>query len=239
MTKVIAHRGSSLQAPENTLAAFRLALEQGAEGIELDIQMTRDGELVVLHDETLERTTAGAGYLYKHAYSEIADLDAGAWFSPKYGGERIPKLSAVLDLIKGTNKIVNIELKTGIIPYAGIEQQLVSLLTTYHGIDIVVSSFNHYSLRTLKKLAPEIKIGALYMAGLVEPWHYATMLRAYSLHPLYLNIIPELLTGCRQAGIALFPWTVDRPEDMSRLLAAEVEAIITNDPTTALALRRV
>ena len=238
MTKVIAHRGSSLRAPENTMAAFRLALEQGADGIELDVQMTRDGELVVIHDERLDRTTSGSGYLYQRNYTDINSVDAGSWFSHKYVGEKIPRLSEVLDLLQGSHKLLNIELKTGIVLYDGIEQQLVSLLSRYSSIDVVISSFNHYSLRTLKSLAPELAIGALYMEGLVEPWLYADRLGAYSLHPLYLNIIPELLTGCHNAGIALFPWTVDKPEDMQRMLLANVSAVITNDPTTLFSLRR-
>jgi len=238
MTKVIAHRGASLRAPENTMAAFRLALEQGADGVELDVQMTRDGELVVIHDETLDRTSSGSGYLFQRNYAEIKGIDAGGWFSPEFAGESIPRLSDVLDLMQGSHRTLNIELKTGMVIYDGIEQQLVSLLSRYRGIDVIISSFNHYSLRTLKSLAPELPIGALYMEGLVEPWLYAERLNAYSLHPLYINIIPELLTGCRNAGIALFPWTVDKPEDMKRMLLAKVDAVITNDPMTLLSLRR-
>ena len=225
-------------APENTMAAFRLALEQGADGIELDVQMTRDGELVVIHDETLDRTSSGSGYLFQRSYAEIKSIDAGSWFSTEFAGESIPRLNDVLDLMQGSQRTLNIELKTGMVLYDGIEQQLVSLLSCYSGIDVVISSFNHYSLRTLKSLAPELAIGALYMEGLVEPWLYAKRLNAYSLHPLYLNIIPELLTGCRNAGIALFPWTVDKPEDMKRMLLAKVDAVITNDPMTLLSLRR-
>jgi len=234
---IVAHRGSSLQAPENTMAAFKKSLEQGADGIELDVQMTRDGELVVLHDETLERTTNGSGYLLQYTYSQVAGLDAGSWFGEEFRNERIPRLSDVLKLVQGSRQILNIELKTGVVQYNGIEQQLVNLMRSYPNVDVVVSSFNHYTLRTLKTLAPEIKIGALYMAGLVEPWRYALILKAYSLHPLYLNIIPELLTGCRTSGVALFPWTVDKEQDMKRLLEAKVEAIITNDPATLFKLR--
>lgn len=238
VTKVIAHRGASAQAPENTMCSFELALQQGADGLELDVQLTRDGELIVIHDETLNRTTNGKGYVFQHTYDELSGLDAGSWFSKEFCHARIPRLEEVLDLLKGTDKLLNIELKTGIVPYVGIESTLVELLKRYLYTNIVVSSFNHYSLRTLKTIAPDIRIGALYSAGFVEPWLYGKHLQVYSLHPFYLNIIPELVTGCCNAGIALFPWTVDKPDDMKKMLNANVEAIITNNPAVLLDLRR-
>lgn len=234
MTKVIAHRGASSDAPENTLAAFKLAIEQGCCGIELDVHMTRDGELVVIHDETLDRTTTGRGYIGQHTYRELQMLDAGSWFSSQYSNERIPRLIDVLDLMKGKDLLLNIELKTGYIQYPGIEDKLQHTLSQYDSQLVIVSSFNHYSLRTLKQIAPHISIGLLYMEGLVEPWLYAQRLGACSLHPFYLNIIPELVTGCKQAGVKLFPWTIDDIKTMRRVYGEKVEGIITNRPVECL-----
>lgn len=232
MTKVIAHRGASAEAPENTLAAFQLAIEQGADGIELDVHMTKDGELVVIHDETLERTTTGKGCIVAHTYQQISSYDAGSWFSDRHAKERVPRLVDVLELLKGKNLLLNIELKTGYVQYPGIEEKLIELLAEYNSQDVIVSSFNHYSLRSLKKIAPHIPIGLLYMEGLVEPWLYAQRLGAHSLHPLYLNIMPELVIGCKQADIKLFPWTVDDTGVMQQIHNAGVDGIITNKPLT-------
>lgn len=228
--RIIAHRGASLICPENTLAAFAAAMEQGADGIELDVQMTSDGELVVLHDETLDRTTTGKGFLQYHTAAEILSLDAGSWFSAAYHKEKIPLLREVLEMARGRGILLNIELKNAYVPYTGMEEKLVVLLEEYPEQEVVVSSFNHYSLRLIKQLKPNLACGVLYMAGFLEPWLYATRWGFEALHPIYLNIIPELVTGCRRAGIKLYPWTVDDRETLTKLATAGVDGIITNAP---------
>jgi len=235
--QVIAHRGSSLEAPENTLRAFELALISGADGLELDVQLTLDGEPVVLHDETLDRTTSGQGYLIGHSYSQLRKLDAGLWFGKQFEGQKVPHLKEVLDLLHKSGTTLNIELKNGIIQYPGMEEKVLDLLAQYPDQKVIISSFNHYSLRHIKHVSANTRIGLLYMAGLVEPWRYAELMDAYSLHPLYLNIMPELVTGCKHAGIKLFPWTVDNPQDMERITALGVEGIITNDPARMLTVK--
>lgn len=235
--RIVAHRGASLVRPENTLAAFAAALDMGADGIELDLQMTRDGELVVLHDETLDRTTTGKGYLQAHTAEEVRGCDAGSWFSPRFGGEKVPFLWEVLELVRGKGILLNIELKNGIVPYRGMEEKLISLLADYPEQEVLVSSFNHYSLKLIKQLQPGMQCGALYVAGFLEPWRYAAHWGFEALHPIYLNIIPELLTGCRQAGIRLFPWTVDDNETLGRLAASGVDGIITNAPDRLYRIR--
>ena len=235
--KVIAHRGSSLEAPENTLRAFEFALASGVDGLEIDVQLTGDGEPVVLHDETLNRTTSGTGYLIGQTYSHIRTLDAGRWFGEQFAGQRIPHLREVLDLLDKSGVLLNIELKNGMVQYPGLEEKVLDLLTLYPHQNVFISSFNHYSLRLVKRLASDAKIGLLYMAGLVEPWRYAQLMQAYSLHPLYLNIMPELVTGCKDASIKLFPWTVDSSEDLKRISDLGVEGIITNDPVRLLNMK--
>ncbi|KHO62245.1 MULTISPECIES: glycerophosphodiester phosphodiesterase [Thermoanaerobacter] len=234
---VIAHRGDSRNAPENTLASFKRALEMGADGIELDVQLTKDGQLVVIHDERVDRTTDGIGFVKDFTLKELKRLDAGIKFDKKFAGERIPTLYEVFELIGHKNFIVNIEIKSGIVLYPGIEEKLIKAIEDYDFEDrIVISSFNHYSLRDVKRMAPEFKIGLLYQCGLVEPWHMAIRMEAYSLHPFYFNIIPELVEGCKKNNIKLFPWTVDRKEDMEMMIKAGVDGIITNDPETLINL---
>lgn len=236
-TRILAHRGASRSAPENTMAAFRTALDAGAEGIELDLQMTGCGSLMVLHDESVDRTTDGSGYLAAMTAEQVRRLDAGSWFSDRYRGEKVPYLSEVLELISGQDVLLNIELKNGVIPYAGMEERLVEALSHYPAQQVLISSFNHYSLRHLKRLAPNVTCGALYMAGLVEPWFYSRRLGVEALHPLHLNIVPELVTGCRKRGVKLYPWTVDDPARMSEMFRMGVDGLITNEPALALTVR--
>ena len=123
---VLAHRGYSAKAPENTMAAFELALAVGADGIELDVHMTRDGEIVVIHDDTLDRTTNGKGPVSDQTMAELRELDAGSWFSPEFAGERIPTLKLVLELIKDKDVLLNIEIKTGL-GFQQLNEELVPL----------------------------------------------------------------------------------------------------------------
>lgn len=228
---VIAHRGDSVNAPENTIASFQRAIDIGVGGIELDIHMSKDGYLVVIHDERVDRTTDGTGYVKDFTLKELKELDAGIIFSAKFAGERIPTLEEVLELIGNRDLLLNIEVKSGVIMYPGIEEKLIEVIRKYNFTErVVISSFNHYSIRDIKKLAPELKVGLLYECGLVEPWYIAERMHAYSLHPFYFNIIPEVVEGCKKNDIKLFPWTVDKKEDMLRMIDMGVDGIITDNP---------
>lgn len=237
MTKVIAHRGASGDAPENTMRAFEQAVLLGADGIELDVQLTRDGELVVIHDETLDRVTTGTGRVYSHTFAELRTLDAGSWFSSCSKPERIPHLQEVFDLLAGRDMLLNVELKNDVVPYEGIEAKVCALLAEYPDQRVLVSSFNHYSLRRIKHISPATNIALLYADGLVEPWLYAQRQKASALNPYYPNIVPELVAGCRDAGIALYAWTVNREEDMKKMLTAGIDGIMTDYPARLVALR--
>lgn len=229
--KIIAHRGFSSRAPENTMSAFEIALEFGVDGLELDVQLSKDGELVVCHDELLDRTTNGSGLLKDYTLEELKELDAGGWYSKEYGGEKIPTLREVLDLVKGKDLLLNIELKSGVISYPGIEEKTVSLVKEYGLVDnTIISSFNHYSLVEIKKVMPEMAIGILYMEGLYEPWDYAEKLQARALHPYFYNIVPEIVKGAKERGLLLNPFTVDEPRHIAMVVDAQVDGIITNYP---------
>jgi len=229
-TKIFAHRGAAGEAPENTMAAFRLAVVQGADGIELDIQMSRDGELVVIHDETLERTTNGTGLVVQHTAAELRELDASRSM-PDYPREKLPFLREVLEFLQPTGLELNIELKNGIVLYEGMEEKAIALVREF-GMEgrVIFSSFNHYSLVKLADLAPGIERGVLYTDGLYEPWSYARLVGADALHPHFYCVYPEIVQGAHAAGVKVRPYTVDAIADMRRMLACGVDAIITNYP---------
>jgi len=231
---IYAHRGASAYAPENTGAAFRKAMEMKAGGIELDVHLSKDGYLAVCHDERVDRTSNGTGWIKDMTIDQLKELDFGSWFSAEYKGEQILTLEEVLELIKDWNGILNIELKSGIVLYEGLEHKVVDALRRFDRIEnTIISSFNHYSLLTIKKLEPGLKIGLLYSAGLVEPWEYARRIGAEAVHPLYFSMLPPIVDGCRENGIITNTWTVDNPEHIRNLALTGVDGIITNVPDIA------
>lgn len=227
---IYAHRGSSGEAPENTMAAFRLALQQEAAGIELDIQMTADGQLVVIHDESLDRTTNGHGLVAAHTYEEIQRYDASYIFE-QYRGEPVPLLSEVLKLLEPAGLELNIELKNSVIRYEGMEDIAIRLVREF-GMEsrVIFSSFNHYSVAELTRKAPEVEAAILYEADLFRPWEYAAPIGARALHPWLHSVNKELVTHARQAGMHVRVWTVNAEDVMRRMIDADVDAIITNYP---------
>ncbi|AFK86607.1 MULTISPECIES: glycerophosphodiester phosphodiesterase [Thermoanaerobacterium] len=238
-TLVIAHRGDSKNAPENTLSSFKRAVELGSDGIELDVQLSKDGYLVVIHDERVDRTTDGIGYVKDYTLKELKRLNAGIKFGRNYASEKIPTLAEVFELLEDKSVLVNIEIKSGLISYPGIEEKLVNCIFDYSFEDLaLISSFNHYSLKTVKEIEPRLNIGLLYECGLVEPWHIASRMHAYSLNPFYVNIIPEVVKGCKSNNVKLFPWTVDDEELMKNMIRLGVDGIITNDPSKLINLEK-
>ena len=233
---ILAHRGASAEAPENTLAAFRLALEQGADGFELDVHRTRDGHLVVCHDETVDRTTDGTGAIGAMTLAELKRLDAGRWFDERFAGERIPTLDEVWALAEeaGGLRLLNVEVKLGFAAYPGIEEALVEWIES-RGLEerVVVSSFNHFSLLRLHQLAQKLRTGILYMAAWVEPWLGAHRVGARSLHPYHPTLVPPLVEAAHQQGLEVYPFTVDEPRRMEELAKMGVDGLITNRPGLA------
>ncbi|MGI6669882.1 MAG: glycerophosphodiester phosphodiesterase [Acetivibrionales bacterium] len=232
---IFAHRGASMQAPENTMPAFIKALELGAGGIELDVHLSSDGRPVVIHDEKVDRTSNGTGYVRDMAFNELKELDFGSWFSAEYKDTRIPGLEEVLELVAEWDGILNIEIKNGPVFYPGIERAVLDAVEKYDlARRTIISSFNHYSLVEIRRINPVIKTAPLYMAGLYEPWEYARRLGAHAIHPLFYNIVPEVMNGCKLNNIIVNPFTVDHPEHIRAMVEAGVDGIITNVPDIAL-----
>lgn len=232
-----AHRGASAVCPENTMSAFVRSLELGATGIETDVQLSKDGQMVLIHDETLRRTTNGEGWVKDSSLQELRSLDAGSWFHSEFKEERIPTLEELLVLVKPSGTIVNIELKNGSILYPGLEEKVIECVRSYNMSEqVILSSFNHYSLLHCKKIAPEIRTGILFMEGLFEPWEYARTVQADALHAYHHAVLPEFVAGAALAGKVYHPFTVNNEKDMHRLIKAGVGGIITDHPDKLAAL---
>lgn len=226
-----AHRGASAVCPENTMAAFRKSLTLGATGIETDVQMTKDGGLVLIHDEELNRTTDGTGYIKDKTLQEVLEVDAGSWLGAEFKGEKIPTLEDLLDLLQGRDTILNIELKNGLFLYPGMEEKVIATVRDFHMSErVILSSFNHYSLAYCKSIAPDILTGILYGEGLYRPWDYAASLKADALHATHYAVLPEFVAEATKHGIDYHPFTVNDPERMKYLIAAGVAGIITDYP---------
>lgn len=235
MPKVYAHRGASGHAPENTMAAFRKAVELGSCGIECDVQLTSDGRLVICHDETLDRTTDGKGFIKDHSYSELMELDAGSWFDDRFRNERIPELSQLLRLVRDNHLLLNIEIKSGIVLYPGIEDKVIAQVKEFGLQDsVIISSFNHYSVKKCRDIAPDIKTGILYMEGLYEPWNYMKVLDCQCAHPFYMALVPEIARELKARGYQINVFTVNDPQEAVKLAETGVDGIITNYPDRIL-----
>lgn len=232
---VFAHRGFSGAAPENTLVAFEKAIQLGVTGIELDVHLSKDGEVVVIHDERLNRTTNSQGLVVHHTLSELKKLDAGSWFSDDYQGERIPTLQEVLELLQGYSLQLNIELKTGVIDYNRLIEKVLDLVYRYgNPEETIYSSFNHYSLKELQNLDSSARIGCLFVAGIYEPWKYVKGMKAEAIHLVKYNVHPQLVQECHKLGIKVNTYTVDEEDMMRKVLQSGVDGIFTNWPNRLL-----
>lgn len=233
---VIAHRGGRKWAPENTMAAFRKSLALGVDGIELDIHRCGSGELVVIHDHDLGRTTNGVGLIKDASFGELARLSAGAWFDEElaecesFKQERIPLLKDVLDLVNGTI-ILNIEIKNTPVQYPGIEEDLLELLENYGSIEsIIVSSFDHKVMKDLHNKAPHIQTAVLADALMIDLGEYAKKMGAAYWHPYYGSIRQDAVEEAHGAGLKINAWTVNKPRDWSEAARWGIDGIVTDDP---------
>ncbi len=238
MTRIFAHRGYSAAYPENTMGAFAAALEAGCDGIELDVQLSRDGRLVVIHDESVDRCTDGSGRVRDLALEELRRLDAGASFKGgrASGGQpaRIPTLEEVLALVRGGAAAINIELKNHLVAYPGLEEKAVAAVREA-GMEgrVLFSSFNHPSLLRCKRLAPEIEIAFVVSCWMIEPGAYCEDRGAEYLNPRFGFLDAESHAELRRHGRRAQAWTVNEAAEMERLAALGVDSIITNEPGLA------
>jgi glycerophosphoryl diester phosphodiesterase len=230
----LAHRGASGHAPQNTLAAFLLAAEMGADGIELDVHLSADNEVVVIHDDTVDGTTDGHGRVSRMRLSELKRLDAGAWFDQRFAGERIPTLQEVFDAV-GHLLVINIEIKAERDHHPPAQEaEVVRLIEDNQMVHrVLISSFAPSSLRRVRKMNPHIPLGFLYARP--EPLFLPRLLRWLSvpydaLHPSMGLVTRRYMDSARRQGQRVNVWTVNTRQDMRRMRDLGVDGIITNYP---------
>ncbi|MEI2633453.1 MULTISPECIES: glycerophosphodiester phosphodiesterase [Bacillus] len=239
MTKIFAHRGASGQFPENTMLAFEKGIEAGAHGIELDVQLTKDGRIVVIHDERLDRTTSLKGFVKDTAYDVIKTANAAANHNQMDNDIKVPLLEDVLSWAEKKNFLINIELKNSVIRYEGMEEKVLKAVKRFNIEErIILSTFNHESLALCARLAPHIERAALTSDVLYQADRYITSIPASGYHPKLNSpaTADKVLKKMRNSSIKVRPYTVNRPEDMKRLFEAGADGIFTDFPAKALAL---
>lgn len=236
MTMIFAHRGFSGYYPENTMLAFQKTAEESlADGIELDIQMTKDGELVIMHDETLDRTTNGSGYLKDYTLEKLKTLSVGVNVKGFFPRQTIPTLREYFTWLKTTKLITNIELKTSVFEYKGIEEKLIAMVHE-SGLEeqIWYSSFNHYTIAKVKELMPKAKCGLLMDTWLMNVGSYAASQNAATVNACSWFCCKEGVAEDLHAhGIKLQAWTPNDADLMKKLVDCGTDVLITNFPDIA------
>ncbi len=230
-----AHRGASGYAPENTMVSFEKAIELKADGIELDVQLTKDGQMVVIHDEQVDRTGDGTGWVKDLTFAEIRSINFNKEF-PEYGRQQIPTLAEVYELMRPTGMTIDVELKTGMIFYPHLEEMVVSLTEEMGMKDVVLySDFNHYSCMKLHEADPGAYVGFLCFDGMIEQVDYCVKHGADAVHPALFNLqYPGYIEQAHKAGLDINTWTVNEAEHIALACKAGVNAIITNYPDRAM-----
>jgi glycerophosphoryl diester phosphodiesterase len=232
---VIAHRGFSGIAPENTLTAFKKAIDVGADMIELDVLLSKDGELVVIHDKTVNRTTNGKGKVCDFTLNELKKLDAGGWFKNHFTGEKIPSLEEVLDLAK--NKILlNIEIKKDAYDpqnkKGGVEEKTVKLVEKYNmNSQVLVSSFNPLIVKRVKEFAPDISTAILYRYGINKKLiKVFNNLNVDAINPGKRFFTKKATVEVHQSDLKINIYTINQKREMKKFIKMGVDGIITNYP---------
>ncbi|MGG1241507.1 glycerophosphodiester phosphodiesterase [Bacillus cabrialesii] len=239
MTKIFAHRGASGQYPENTMLSFEKGIEAGADGIEFDVQLAKDGRIVVIHDERLDRTTSLKGFVKDTAYDVIKTANAAANHDQTYSDTKVPLLEDVLSWAEKKNFLLNIELKNSVIRYEGMEEKVLEAVKRFNLEErVILSTFNHESLALCARLAPHIERAALTSDVLYQADRYITSIPASGYHPRLNSpgTADEVLKKMRNSSIKVRPYTVNRPEDIKRLIEAGADGIFTDFPAKAAAI---
>lgn len=196
------------------------------------MRLSKDNVPVIIHDQTLERTTTGRGWVKDFTLAELKKYDAGSWFEPQFGDQNIPAFEELLARYKDSGLLFNIELKNEVATYPGIEESVLLYISRFKLEEsVIISSFNHESLAICHKLNPNIRTGLLYYENIKEPWHIARSLGCYSVHPLFYYLqFAEIMAGFKKNNLPLYPWTVNDPKQMKIFADAGLEGIITDYP---------
>lgn len=229
--EIYAHRGSSGTHPENTIAAFQEAARLPIQGVELDVHLSKDGELVVIHDEKINRTSNGKGFVKDMTLAELKAFDFGSWFSDDFKGQTIPTLREVLELFADTSHHLNIELKSDMFPYPGMVGKVVALVEEMEfDTRVVLSSFDHESIRAAKQVAPHLETAPLFKEVLVDPLDYMHNVPADALHLYFQTAFRPSIQEALKTGAIIRTYTVNKEKDAEALRDIGVSAIFTDFP---------
>lgn len=232
--KVFAHRGFSGKYPENTMLAFQKAAEVGCYGIELDVQLTKDDEIVIMHDETIDRTTSGTGNIRDYTYQELCLVDCYGKFKGEYEFQRIPTLREYLTWVKDTGLVTNIELKNSVYYYEHLEEKVIDMVREFQMEDrVIFSSFNLVSINKCKKLLPKVPMGYLMEARMDNMGYFTEENGVEYYHPDKNFLTEEMVQDCHAHGIGVNVWTVNKKDLMKQLNSWKVDGIFTNFPDRA------
>ena len=230
--RVFAHRGYSGKYPENTMLAFREAEKVGTDGIELDVQLSRDGQIVIIHDETLNRTTNGKGYVKDYTLAELKALDASVIKGTEFSPQRIPTLEEYCDWVKGTGLVTNVELKSSIVYYPELEEKTAEMIKAFGLEDrMIFSSFNHLSIVRMKQLLPQCPVGALVENNDLQfAGYYCHKYGFEFYHPDCHLLTKANVDNCKEYGIGINTWTVNDLGIFETMAEWGVEGVIGNFP---------
>ncbi len=228
---VLAHRGAMGLAPENTIARIEEALKYNIDIIEIDVHLSKDNKLIVIHNESVDHTTNGNGFIGDLDSKYIRTLDAGIKFSEKFKGQKVPFLEEVMDYIKDKDVRLNIEIKNGPIVYKGIEEAVSRLVEEYNFYNrVIVSSFDHYVLKRIKEANKRIDTGMLYGCSIYKIEEYVLELEVSAVHPHYFWASPGLIDKMHKLDIAVTAWILNSTEDYIKYSEYGVDSIGTNFP---------
>lgn len=233
---LLAHRGDNTHAPENTLPAFTQAIQNGADGVELDAKLTADGRVIVIHDGTVNRTTDGKGDVASFTLEAIRKLDAGSWKDPKFAGTKIPLLEEVFESI-GREKLINIELTNYYTLPDTLTEKVCELIRRHNNArQIIFSSFKSRNLKIASRILPGVPRGLLAAPGLLGLWarSFGFMFGDYqALHPHISNTSREQIQRAHRVRRRIHVWTANSPEEIHRLRDWGVDGLFTDDPASA------
>jgi len=240
--KVIGHGGAKGYAPKDTRASFEKALELGVDIVELDLHQTKDGTLVVYHDPYLDRVTDHRGLIGEIWIKELKNIDVGSWFDPKFKNERILTLEEAIDLILHKTDLI-IELKQASSNndrrYEGFEERVLKVLNRKNAKKrVLITSFDHYSLKRLKKLDPSIRISLLFGANWVTLWEEVELLKPEAIHPHWVFTTRKMIEEAHNRGLKVNVWVVNEENWMRELISWGVDGIVTDYPDRLVRILR-
>jgi len=229
--RIWGHRGAYHDMPENTLPSFAKALELGADGVEFDVQLTKDGEVVVIHDENIDRVSTGQGMVKDYTLQELRGFNFNKRGISKPDFMQIPTLRETLELLKPVSVIINIELKTGLVFYEDIERKTLDTVNEFGLLNrVLFSSFNHYSVQKIKEFEPNAQTALLCGGGILVTGEQCAKIGATALHPNIRQLhYPGLVDDCHNYGVKVNAWTVDTDNDFDFALNAGIDAVFVND----------